>query len=366
MLDKLFGCGRSSSLAGDVIVHRHASLFRPAVASLALALTLGADQMGGLKRVQGVHESCCSLVGQFERKACRMSDYPSSKLRIGLVLTLALLASLFFAAPADATTYSGTPHCVVGVPSFDALNLRSGPGVGHPIIAEMPPGSCRTYVNDGRSGPWFQVTYDAPRGPIDGWAHSAYLAPAITPPTPPIYPPPIDPPPIVWPPVPGPELCVDAPHHLNMRTGPSIRHRVIARVFDQSCGIVPVGPLRGQWLKVQLDSGSGPIGWMQTSYLRPADIRPPRPYPIPQPVPPYPPPPELTCVSGTPGRDSLNLRRGPSTRHGVIASMPHGSCALIVDTAAINGWRQVNFRGMVGWAYGAYLRDAGRPVLVLD
>ncbi|SFJ60451.1 SH3 domain-containing protein [Jannaschia pohangensis] len=52
------------------------------------------------------------------------------------------------------------------------LNLRAGPGVGHPILRRMYPGDRLTPL--ATSGNWVQVRHVS--GAV-GWAHSGYISP---------------------------------------------------------------------------------------------------------------------------------------------------------------------------------------------
>jgi uncharacterized caspase-like protein/uncharacterized protein YraI len=65
---------------------------------------------------------------------------------------------------------------VVGVASNDVLNIRSGPGTQHPIVAEIPPNgggvavySCRQVA--GYTNAWCEVSWQG----VDGWASSCCL-----------------------------------------------------------------------------------------------------------------------------------------------------------------------------------------------
>jgi uncharacterized protein YraI len=59
--------------------------------------------------------------------------------------------------------------------------------------------------------------------------------------------------------------------------------------------------------------------------------------------------------------DALNLREGPALNEDVVLVMPEGAEVLASNTAT-NGFREVEYRGRVGWAHEDYLRGAGAPV----
>jgi hypothetical protein len=81
---------------------------------------------------------------------------------------------------------------------------------------------------------------------------------------------------------------------------------------------------------------------------------PPPPPPPPTPEPPPPPPPSGVAPQVRVFVSALNLRRGPGTSHPVIAAMPCGAPLTVVGGPS-NGWYQVNYNGVTGWASGNFL-----------
>ncbi|HET9015919.1 MAG TPA: SH3 domain-containing protein [Thermomicrobiaceae bacterium] len=59
----------------------------------------------------------------------------------------------------------------------------------------------------------------------------------------------------------------------------------------------------------------------------------------------------------------LNLRAGPSLQNQILTTMPFGSGTAIAGTPQ-NGFYPVVYRGLRGWAYGAYLSTGGGTPLV--
>jgi hypothetical protein len=53
---------------------------------------------------------------------------------------------------------------------------------------------------------------------------------------------------------------------------------------------------------------------------------------------------------------NLNLRKGPSTSYAVRVVMPNGSSVRVVQSQPSSGWYNVNYKGIVGWASGSYLK----------
>ncbi len=61
--------------------------------------------------------------------------------------------------------------CVARVERWDTLRIRSGPGVGHDEIGDIPPGACRVERVGGCRGDWCRVAW---RGRF-GWVNTYYL-----------------------------------------------------------------------------------------------------------------------------------------------------------------------------------------------
>jgi uncharacterized protein YraI len=67
----------------------------------------------------------------------------------------------------------GEGHCVMGVKPSDTLRIRSGPGVRHREVGEIPPNACDVIIAGPCTGSWCPVSY---RG-IRGWSNASYLRP---------------------------------------------------------------------------------------------------------------------------------------------------------------------------------------------
>ncbi|HZH14435.1 MAG TPA: SH3 domain-containing protein [Archangium sp.] len=52
--------------------------------------------------------------------------------------------------------------------------------------------------------------------------------------------------------------------------------------------------------------------------------------------------------------DGVNLRSGPATTYGVLASVPYLKTATVLNATPSNGFYQVDYQGTVGWAHGDY------------
>ncbi len=84
------------------------------------------------------------------------------------------------AAPATTTSVVVTTtlgvddsgYVVVGVADDDVLNVREGPGVEHPIVAELAPDATGVATTGFATGDWWEVTIDDGTG----WVNSTFLA----------------------------------------------------------------------------------------------------------------------------------------------------------------------------------------------
>lgn len=290
-----------------------------------------------------------------------------SSVIVGVLLALVASAATIVGAPAaNASTHQSfqSPLCVTGVAHYDSLNLRSGPGTNHRVIAEMPPGSCSVLQTGPAVRGWVPVAYDDHGHVTRGWAYARYLRPALVPPPPHLIPPPppIPPPPF---PVPTARFCVSAYDSLNLRSGPTTSANVITAIRSGDCSVLALGPTEGPWMLVTVDQPYRSLtGWMYGAYLRPALV-PPLPVPPPPPIavqPPF----THVCVTGVGYGDTLNLRTGPSTSHQVVAKMRAGTCVFFDhDAPPANGWLRVTLtvggRSISGWAHGNYLAPQMMP-----
>jgi uncharacterized protein YraI len=128
---------------------------------------------------------------------------------------------------------------------------------------------------------------------------------------------------------------------LNLREGPSTGDDVIL-VMPPGAEVALTGGSENGFYEVEYD---GETGWAFAEFLdtdggvsAPAD----------------------TAVVDS----ALNLRAGPSTSDDVIAVMPGGG-EVSVTGGAKNGFYQVNYQGMDGWAFGEFLEfdgDGNTPV----
>jgi SH3-like domain-containing protein len=163
--------------------------------------------------------------------------------RAGL-LALAMLGFACVEARAEraptADVVPGEEHCVVNVRADDRLNLRTGPGPGHPILAGLRYGTCGVMVRGDCRGSWCPVE----EGHYAGWVHARYIAMV----SPALY-------------------CVEgvAPgERLALRAFPSFESRTVAQLGSRACGIAFLPYSRDGWQKIRIE---GYEGWAPRANL---------------------------------------------------------------------------------------------------
>jgi SH3-like domain-containing protein len=161
-------------------------------------------------------------------------------------ILFALLSALALSAPLLPTpaqadlVVPGEEHCVVNIPTTDALNLRERPGVGSRILTTLRYAQCGIIVTENCRGNWCP----AEEGHYAGYAHRNYLAMV----SPAMY-------------------CVTGVagwDKLNLRAYPSASSRILARLEPNQCDIAFLPYAVGNWQKVRVD---GWEGWVARRYV---------------------------------------------------------------------------------------------------
>lgn len=121
---------------------------------------------------------------------------------------------------------------------------------------------------------------------------------------------------------------------LNVRTGPSMDHRVITSLSNGT--IVTVTGSSGSWYRISY--GSGKSGYVYGSYLRLAGDT--VSYPV--------------TAKVTSGGVPLNLRQKATTASGVLAKIPRGS-SLRITGKYNSSWYSAEYNGKKGYVYASYI-----------
>lgn len=175
----------------------------------------------------------------------------------------------------------------------DALNLRTGPGLGYSILLTMPKGASVTVL--GTSGDWSKVTYNG----TTGYAYSIYLTSAVS------------------------STKYATTSSVNLRTGPGTGYSIILTI--PAGQIVSVYSISNNWARLTYN---GNTGYSYASYLTKGT--------------------EYITTS------SLNLRTGPGTGYSIILTMPQGKSVRVFSVS--NNWGRLVYNDTVGYSSMSYLR----------
>lgn len=187
-------------------------------------------------------------------------------------------------------------------------NFRTGPGTDYRIVTVIPRGGTFTY-NGTTKNDYASITYKG----TQGWVYASFVVPAGT--------------------SGSPEIVGEAKtvYNVNLRSGPSTGHQIL-RVVPAGAWVKISRTIENDFRYVVYD---GQSGWVYDPYL--------------------------TWPSDDQGGNyrttttRLNLRAEPSTSAKIMTVMPAGARVQLLHTAA-NGFGNVNYNGMQGWAYLDYLK----------
>lgn len=129
---------------------------------------------------------------------------------------------------------------------------------------------------------------------------------------------------------------------LRLRSGPSTGFAIVARMYRGETVTVLEGPTNG-FYRVRYGTLEG---WASADYLTVTPSSTPTPTPTP--------PPGGTGTGIATVKENLNLRSGPGTTYQVLRVMPRGA-TVTIRTGPTDGWYQVDYQGLTGWASAQYL-----------
>ena len=142
---------------------------------------------------------------------------------------------------AEASVVPGEEHCVVNVPSWDELNIRSGPSSKARIVIRKRYGSCGIMVVGNCRAQWCPVE----EGHAAGWASRRFLSMVS---------------PSLYCTVGGGRGSV-----VYVRAFPSLQSRVLVAIKRPTCGIAFLPFARGHWQKIRVNGWEGWVNRTQVS-----------------------------------------------------------------------------------------------------
>jgi SH3-like domain-containing protein len=154
-------------------------------------------------------------------------------------MTKYAVAILFFFAllptreEAGASIVSGEEHCVINVPTWDELNIRSAPSSKSRIVSRKRYGSCGVMVVGNCRRQWCPVE----DGYVSGWVNKRFLSMV----SPALY------------------CTVNASPEVPMalRAYPSTGSRVLVTFNRSTCSIAFLPYARGHWQKIRVQGWEG-------------------------------------------------------------------------------------------------------------
>ncbi len=241
---------------------------------------------------------------------------------ISLLALTFILLSLAFPVSADGN--------IVYV-SDRTLNLRTGPGLNFPSVAELYPGEPLTVIS--KDGFWLSVKR---AGGQSGWVNGAYVGPTLP----------------ISAIVQYKTVIVDT-GKLNLRSGPGLNYSSIAEIPEGET--LNVIARSGLWINVQR-ANSSMTGWVNKTYTRPVGVA----ASVPQPA--------VTAQpsSSAPSTGSfavvnsafVNLRSGSGFEFDTLAEMPYGEVLTVIGRSG--AWINVRrSNGQEGWSSSAVLKLSG-------
>lgn len=268
-----------------------------------------------------------------------------TKFHILLLITCLFLVSL---TPLAAFAQGSDAHIVVNT---YRLNVRTGPGVSHGIITDLPGGATLPVTMLSADRKWYEVSGDFGMG----WLHSAYAVPRGDFST------------VPWAGAPSniagdaEDVASSSAHlvvntaYLNVRTGPGVGHNILATVRGGTKLAVVAKDIGGVWYQVTTSAG---IGWVNTRYTVgrgdfsavPTLGGPER---VAQPG----------IPAGTPhlvvNTSYLNIRTGPGARHDILTTVPGGTQLAAIGIAPDGIWYEVVSAAGNGWVHSRYTVGRG-------
>lgn len=225
-----------------------------------------------------------------------------SKKKIGVMLA----SFIAFAALSSVTAFAGDQYQTTA-----RLNLRSGPSTSYAVKTTLPQGATVDSIEMTNNG-WREVRY----GDTVGFVHYQYITPL--------------------------ETVYTTAARLNMRTGPSTSNAIIL-TLPQDTEVGFVSEASAGWFEVRY---AGKTGFVSSAYMNKAtSVMPQSLGALPVPF--------TSTSTRVVTSANLNMRTGPSTADSIIATIPAGSSAGYLSTAA-NGWFQVSYGGRSGFVSNSY------------
>lgn len=268
---------------------------------------------------------------------------------IGIMLFFSASVIPANAAPTDLPSVQGNsnfpPDGPTGYVSVRRLNIRSGPGTDHPILAVARYQEVLSLTGRNYSMTWLQVRRANGQ---QGWASASFIvASAAHLSALPIL---DDIPPTPIPPPPSEATGYVTAYRLNVRTGPGLHHSLVG-VLNRGRWISLIGrDTTSTWLQIRLPDNS--LGWVSARFIRsrmPIHTLPVIGGPVPNPSP------ERFGYVAVP---KLNVRSGPGMHYGIMGWLYRYQRVRVLDRSDDGRWLEVEIApNYQGWVYARYIQN---------
>jgi N-acetylmuramoyl-L-alanine amidase len=251
---------------------------------------------------------------------------------------LLLITLLFALLLPMAVSFAQSSNGIVSGVSL--LNIRSGPGVGYPVVAVLGAGANVTLIGRIADNSWVQVRLNSG---AQGWANARYVTASVA---------------IGSLPVTAQGGIASATVHaffLNVRSGPGVAFPEVG-VLGQGDGVNLIGRnFDASWAQIVLPNGT--TGWVNSGWLIPSV--PISSLPITDGAGGGSNPPPPAGPNGVVTAFSLNVRFGPAVSFGTFTRISQGTTVLLVGRNANSSWVQIQIiGGASGWVNANYLRPS--------
>lgn len=252
---------------------------------------------------------------------------------------LIVLSSLFLfalAAPASASPAAQAGNGTIGNASF--VNMRSGAGVGYPIVTRLGAGAFLTLYSRNADASWVEVSI---AGGVRGWVNARYVVSAT---------------PIASLPVSTPTTVSNAvvnAFFLNVRSGPSAGFGVVGRLSRGEAVSLVGRVLDNSW--VEIVTGAGVRGWVNASYVTPNILLSSLPISGNATGVPTQPPPPNASPTGV-ATANLNVRALPGLYGAIIGRVGQGQSVSMLGRDLYGAWILIQAPGgFTGWVSATYI-----------
>ena len=153
--------------------------------------------------------------------------------QLGNILLILFMIPPVLMSVSKAGVVAGEEHCVINVPSWDKLNIRSRPSSKSRVVARKRYGSCGLMVMGKCRSEWCPVE----DGHIRGWANRQFLSMV----SPSLY------------------CTINETRRgvVNLRAFPSPEFRVLEALNKHTCGIAFLPYSRNNWQKIRVNGWEG-------------------------------------------------------------------------------------------------------------